>query len=51
MYDVVFVSYPSNKSTTWHFKKFKVALKFMKSLREVGDKGYYVLCFTIQGKN
>lgn len=47
MFDVVFVSYPSNKSTTWHFKKFKQAYKFLKTIRKQGDKGYYVLSFEI----
>lgn len=51
MFDVVFVAYPSNKSTTWHFKSLKKAIKFLKSLREVGDPGYYVIHFEVQGKN
>lgn len=48
MFDVVFVASPSNKSTTWHFKSLKKAIKFIKSLKDVGEPGYYVLCFTLQ---
>lgn len=49
MYNVVLVAYPSNKSTTWHFKKFKDALNFLKTIRKQGEIGYYVLNFEIQG--
>lgn len=45
MYDVIFVEYPSNKSTTWHFKKFKDALNYLKVLKKMYDHGYFVLCF------
>lgn len=50
MFDVVFVN-SVNKSTTWHFKSIKKAVKFIKSLKDVGEPGYYVLCFTLQSKN
>lgn len=48
MFDVVIVASPSNKSKTWRFKSLKKAIKFVKSLKDVGEPGYYVLCFTLQ---
>lgn len=47
-YDVVFVEAITNKSTTWHFKKYKEAKKFLESICSLKSKGYYVLCFTIE---
>lgn len=45
MIDVVYVEYPSNKSTTWHFEKMKEAVEWFKMIKKMYKKGYFVLCF------
>lgn len=48
MYEVVHVEYPSNKSTTWRFKKLKEAYEFMKMLKKMYKRGYFCLNFDLK---
>lgn len=47
-YSMTFVEDLTNRSTTYHFKKFKECIELLKAMKKIGSKGYYCVWFSIK---
>lgn len=47
-FSITFVEDLTNKSTTYHFHKFKKAFEFLSALKKIGSRGYYCFWFSIK---